>query len=214
MRGRTSSIDPAEMAITVDEPADGRHRRSMSSQRRIVQAMLELVAVGNVAPSADEVSDRAGVGRRSVFRHFSDMDSLYGEMAAILQAQFAAIAEQPFKATHWRDQVIELVERRAQAFERMAPYLRAGVVHRHQSAILREGHTRFVAALRALLVKRLPPDVAKDEILVDAIDLLISFEAWHRLRQEQRLSPAQARQVVGSTVTALLDQRDRARAKS
>src|SRR5262249_19780431 len=127
MRGRMSSIDPAAMTLAVDEPADGRHRRSMSSQRRIVQAMLELIAEGNVAPSAGEVSDRAGVGRRSVFRHFSDMDSLYREMAAILQAQFATMAEQPFKATLWRDQVLELVERRARAFERMAPYLRAGV---------------------------------------------------------------------------------------
>ena len=162
MRGRTTSIDPAVMTLTVDEPADGRHRRSMSSQRRIVQAMLELVAEGNIAPSADEVSDRAGVGRRSVFRHFSDMDSLYREMAAILQVQFAAIAEQPFKSTQWRDQVLELVERRAQAFERMAPYLRAGIVHRNHSPILREGHARFVAVLRALLVKRLPPDVARD----------------------------------------------------
>ena len=63
MRGRTALIDPAIVAPTVDEPADGRHRRSMSSQRRIVQAMLELVAEGNIAPSADEVSDRAGVGR-------------------------------------------------------------------------------------------------------------------------------------------------------
>ena len=214
MRGRTSAIDSAVMTLTVDEPADGRHRRSMSSQRRIVQAMLELVAEGNIAPSADEVSDRAGVGRRSVFRHFSDMDSLYREMAAILQVQFAAIAEQPFKSTQWRDQVLELVERRAQAFERMAPYLRAGVVHRHQSAILREGHARFVAVLRALLVKRLPPDVARDQVLVDAIDMLISFETWHRLRQEQRLSPAQARQVICSTVNALLAQRERARGKS
>src|SRR3974390_873447 len=114
MRGRTS-IDPVVMTLSVDEPADGRHRRSMSSQRRIVRAMLELVAAGNIAPSADEVSDRAGVGRRSVFRHFSDMDSLYREMQAILQAQFATLAEQPFGATQWRDQVLELVERRAGA---------------------------------------------------------------------------------------------------
>jgi AcrR family transcriptional regulator len=214
MRGRTSSIDTAVMTLSVDEPADGRLRRSMSSQRRIVQAMLELVAEGNIAPSADEVSDRAGVGRRSVFRHFSDMDSLYREMQAILQVQFATIAEQPFGATQWRDQVLELVERRAGAFERMAPYLRAGIVHRHQSAILREGHARFVAVLRALLIDRLPPDVARDQVLVDAIDLLISFEAWHRLRQEQRLSPTQARQIISVTVNALLDDRERSRKKS
>jgi len=214
MRGRTSSIDPAMMTLTVDEPSDGRHRRSMSSQRRIVQAMLELVAEGNISPSADDVSDRAGVGRRSVFRHFSDMESLYREMQAILQAQFAKIAEQPFKSTHWRDQVLELVERRAGAFERMAPYMVAAVVHRHHSPFLRDRHAQFVAVLRALLVNRLPPDLAKDQAFVDAIDLLMSFEAWHRLRREQRLSQTQARQVVVSIVNALLEQRDRPRSKS
>jgi len=214
MRGRSTSIDAAVMTLTAEEPSDGRHRRSMSSQRRIVQAMLELVAEGNVAPSADEVSDRAGVGRRSVFRHFSDMDSLYREMAAVLHVQFAKVAEQPFKSTHWRDQLIELVERRANAFDRMAPYLNASIIHRNHSPVLREGHARFVGILRALLVNRLPPDVAKDKVFVDAVDLLISFEAWERLRQDQGLSPGDAKQVLCWTVLALLAQRDRARAKS
>lgn len=214
MRGRPTSIDAAVMTLTADEPADGRHRRSMSSQRRIVRAMLELVAEGNVAPSADDVSDRAGVGRRSVFRHFSDMDSLYREMAAVLHVQFAQIAEQPFKATQWRDQLIELVERRANAFDRMAPYLSASIVHRNQSPVLQEGHVRFVGILRALLVNRLPPDVARDKVFVDAVDLLISFEAWQRLRQDQGLSPGDAKQVLSSAVQAVLAQRDRARGKS
>ena len=134
-------------------------------------------------------------------------------MQATLQVQFGSVAEQPFKSTDWRDQVIELVDRRSQTFERMAPYLRAGIFHRNHSPILREGHARFVAVLRALLVRRLPPEVARDQVLVDAIDLLISFEAWQRLRDEQRLSPAQARQVISSTVNALLDQRERPRRK-
>jgi AcrR family transcriptional regulator len=212
MRGPTSSIDAS--VLPSGDPADGRHRRSATSQRRIVQAMLELVGEGNVAPSADEVSERAGVGRRSVFRHFNDMESLYREMAAVLQARFASIAERPYKAAHWRDQLLELIERRADAFEQMSPYLRAGRVHRHHSHILREGHARFVAALRMILVQRLPSDLAQDHVVVDAIDLLTSFEAWHRLRDEQRLSPAQAKQVVRATVVAMLDQRDRAEVNS
>ena len=42
--------------------------------------MLELVAQGNLEPSADQIADIAKVGRRSVFRHFKDMDTLYREM--------------------------------------------------------------------------------------------------------------------------------------
>jgi hypothetical protein len=149
-----------------------------------------------------------------VFRHFSDMDSLYREMAAVLHVQFAEIAEQPFKSTQWRDQLLELVERRANAFDRMAPYLGASIIHRNHSPVLREGHARFVGILRALLVNRLPPDAARDKVFVDAVDLLISFEAWQRLRQDQGLSPGEAKQVVCSAVQALLAQRERARARS
>jgi AcrR family transcriptional regulator len=213
-RGPISSIDVSARSRPAGEPVDGRHRRSATSQRRIVQAMLELVGEGNVSPSADEVSERAGVGRRSVFRHFNDMESLYREMAAVLQARFASIAGRPYKATHWRDQLLEMVDRRADAFERMSPYLRAGRVHRHHSHILREGHARFVAALRMILVQRLPSDLAQDHVFVDAIDLLTSFEAWLRLRDEQRLSPEKTKQVVRATVVALLDQRERDQATS
>jgi hypothetical protein len=78
---------------------------------------------------------------------------------------------------------------------------------------LQEGHSRFVAILRALLVQRLPSEVARDKVFVDAIDLLISFEAWDRLRQDQGLNPTEAKQVLSSTVQALLAQRERGRAK-
>ena len=62
-------------------------------------------------------------------------------------------------------------------------------------------------------MKRLPPEVARDKTFVDAVDLLISFEVWQRLRQDQGLNPGEAKQVLCSTVQALLAQRERARAK-
>ncbi|PNB35794.1 TetR family transcriptional regulator, partial [Pseudomonas sp. FW305-130] len=36
--------------------------------------MLDLVGKGDIAPSAARVAETAGVGLRSVFRHFADMD--------------------------------------------------------------------------------------------------------------------------------------------
>lgn len=55
---------------------DGRRRRSAQSRDRIVEALLDLVAGVVVTPSAEAVAARAGVGLRTVFRHFRDMESL------------------------------------------------------------------------------------------------------------------------------------------
>ena len=66
--------------IAQHDEVDGRRRRSLDSRARIVAAMLELVRLGNASPNAVEVAARAGVGLRSVFRHFKDMESLYVEI--------------------------------------------------------------------------------------------------------------------------------------
>ena len=56
---------------------DGRALRSERSRQVIIDAMLELVGEGNLVPTAQQVAERAEVGIRTVFRHFSEMESLY-----------------------------------------------------------------------------------------------------------------------------------------
>src|ERR1700679_957899 len=107
------------------EETDGRRRRSLDSRARIVAAMLELTRENSVAPGAEQVATRAGVGLRTVFRHFQDMDSLYSEIARPFEASLRAIAQRPFKGSTWQDRVIELIARRGAAFEIMGPFRRA-----------------------------------------------------------------------------------------
>ncbi len=68
----------AEKPISVD----GRLQRSERSREAIVQALYELVGEGSLLPTAEQVAERAGVGIRTVFRHFSDMEKLFSEMDA------------------------------------------------------------------------------------------------------------------------------------
>ena len=71
-----------------DKPhPDGRRQRSQASRAKIVTAFMELIESGDPSPSAARVAKRAGVGLRSVFRHFDDMDSLYAEIDGILNAK-------------------------------------------------------------------------------------------------------------------------------
>src|SRR5215470_646283 len=98
-------------------PADGRRQRASASRARIVAAMLDLAREGELTPSAETVADRAGVGRRTVFRLFSDMESLYREMHAIMLARIEHIRVLPIEGATWRARLDCLVERRAQLFE-------------------------------------------------------------------------------------------------
>ena len=118
-------------AAAAPEPhADGRRRRAADSRARIVQAMLEMVHAGDISPAAEEVAARAEVGLRTVFRHFRDMESLYREMAAVIEAELQSILDEPLRGRDWRARVREMLARRAAVYETIAPFKRAADVHR------------------------------------------------------------------------------------
>ena len=188
---------------TADE-ADGRKHRSQKSQARIVNAMLELVAQGNPEPSADQIADIAKVGRRSVFRHFNDMDTLYREMTDSIARSMGSIVLQPFQAADWEERILELVDRRAIVFEKMKPFLLAGQVHRHRSPFLKASHAQFVQTLRQILLGLFPKEIARNADLVDAFDMLPSFETWSRLREDPGLSTARSKHVLKQAIRTML----------
>ena len=192
------------MKKTAQEP-DGRRRRSQDSRARIVAALLALIRDGEVAPSAEQVADRADVGLRTVFRHFKDMDSLYREMATAIDAELRKVMLRPFKAEPWRDRILEMVERRSPAFEQIAPFRRAADVHRHGSSFLSEHHARLVSEARGILRRELPPEVAADPVKFELLDLLLSYEAWRRLRHDQGLSPRKTREVLESALRRAIE---------
>ena len=172
---------------------DGRRMRGADNRRRIVDALLKLVAAGTVSPCADQVASEAGVGLRTVFRHFSDMDSLYREVSERMTAEIQPIVQRPFESDDWRERLVELVDRRAQVFERLLPFKIAGDAHRHGSPFLTTEQSAIVKSLRQALRKALPHKIMEDKPRFEALDLLLSFESWRRLRVDQGLSARESR---------------------
>lgn len=190
--------------VSEAEETDGRRRRAIDSRKRIIAAMLDLIRAGDLLPSAEAVAARAGVGLRSVFRHFADMERLYLEITDVIEAELRAVAQQPFRGATWRERVLELIARRSAAFDSFAPLRRAADVRRHASAVLQADHDRLAAVLRQILRAQLPTLLASDPTTFEALDLLLSFEAWDRLRRDQHLSPDAARETLERAVTALI----------
>jgi len=182
--------------------SDGRVRRAQRSGQAIVEALLDLVGRGDVDPTAQQVAARARVGIRTVFRRFSDMESLFTEMDARITTNALPhlLAGTPTGTP--RQRALALVRRRIAFFERIAPYKRAGNIKRAPSPFLRQRHAQLVRLLRSELHRSLPE--ATTAPVADAVELATSFEAWDRLRSEQRLSRRRAQAVVEHTVLALL----------
>lgn len=162
--------------------------------------MLALVRETEATPSAEHVAERAGVGLRTVFRHFTDMDSLYREMTVVIEAELRKVVMRPFKGETWRDRIVELVERRAPAFERIAPFRRAADAQRRQSNFLMSDQGRLAAVSREVLQRELPPEMTADSTKFETLDLLLSYEVWSRLRREQGLSVKRAKDVLEAAV--------------
>ncbi len=185
-------------------PVDGRRRRGQDSRSRIVDAMMRLVRAGHVAPSAEQVAAQADVGLRTVFRHFQDMDSLYQEIARVVGADLRVVMSCPLQAETMPDRLIEMICRRAKAFETIAPFKRAADVFRHRSRVLGSDYDQMVVELRAILVRALPADISGDPLQLETLDMLMSFEAWSRLRREQGLSADQSQAVVEAAVRRII----------
>ncbi len=167
--------------------------------------MLDLARAGEIAPSADQVAQQAGVGRRTVFRLFNDMDGVYREMHAVMVGRISPMFAAPFEGATWRARVDELIERRALMFEEIRLVKTAAEAHRHRSAFLQNEHKKLTKVQRDTLLATLPSSVTRDDVGVEALDLAFSFESWRRMRQEQRLPVKQAVTVWRRIAHALLD---------
>jgi AcrR family transcriptional regulator len=190
--------------MSVTRIADGRRKRGDQSRRQIVDAMIELVRSGEMSPSAAQVADRAGVGLRTVFRHFDEMEILYREMAEVIRARIMPEVVKPYSGTTWRDRLGELINRRIALYDEIMPLKVAGSVLRFRSPFLMEDYHEHLRMERKTLRQVLPEDIVDDGDLFRALEMLTSFQAWRRLRQDQGLGLAEASRVLRRMVDALL----------
>lgn len=182
--------------------ADGRVRRSERSRAAMVQALFDLVGEGVLQPTAQQVAARARVGIRTVFRHFSDMDSLFAEIDDRVRTQALPLLQEPRTGGSRAARTRALVERRIRFFERIAPYKRSGNLQRWHSAFIAGQHAAFVRALRADLLGWLPELRDAPPELVEALDAALSFEVWDRLRTDQKLGRERASAALHRLVSA------------
>ncbi|QNQ11984.1 TetR family transcriptional regulator [Sphingomonas alpina] len=170
--------------------------------------MLDLVGNGDVQPSAARVAEAAGVGLRTVFRHFDDMDSLYREMSEAIEARVLPVMLRPFTTSSWREQLRELAARRCEVYEAILPYRITASLKRFQSAFLMQDYRRMLRIERSSIEAILPPALLADPVQSNVLHMSLSFQCWRVLRHDQELGVAEARAVFLRLVDAVLEQSD------
>ena len=196
----------APLSVLPDGPpkSDGRVNRSTLTRKKIVAALTELVNEGFLSPTAEQVSQRAEIGLRTVFRHFDDMNSLYSEIIGDLKTRAEPVLNVRLVGNSWQEKLMHTIDLRAQFFDQIAAIYLSAQVHRHNSSLITENLARDVTQMREIIRRILPAVVKNNSVLFEALDLLMSLDAWVRLRRDQQLSADQALSVVRLGVKSLL----------
>ena len=209
-------MPPAEKVTS--STLDGRRERTASTRRSILDSTRGLILSGNLEPTASAIANHSGITRRTLFRHFTDMGTLYREIIFDAHHYAQTVMDEPFhsgaeqdlredlKAIDLRLGLLEIViERRVRIYEYLLPLHVSALYQRYRSSATEQVIRASVRRRRKRLKEILPYSLASDALLFESVDGLLSIEFWISLRQDQQLSLTRATQVLQYAVTQMIN---------
>jgi AcrR family transcriptional regulator len=188
---------------------DGRRLRSARTKQLIIEAYLALLRENPQIPTAARIAERAGYSVRSVFERFPDLHAL---RVAATDYAFSQANAQAVPRDLDGDRQARLkahVETRGWVCEQWLPLWRALNANQGDSAELKAR----ILFVRQTILKRIElmyrPELSsvaereRRQILV-AIEILVDFESWARMREYSSLSVAEACKVWIHAIDRLL----------
>ncbi len=189
-------------------PVDGRTLRAQRTRDAVVEALLALQEEGDLNPTAQRVAARAGVALRTVYGHFSDMESLYLEAGRRELNKIVQLADTPSGDAPLPERIARTAASRARTSEALLPVLRAARLRLPYSEALQRNWQLFIelgdSTMRTVFARELRLAGPEADALLDSLYLALSATSWDALRAERRLEPDVACEVVRRSVTALL----------
>ena len=183
---------------------DGRRQRGERTRQAIIEAALSLQEEGVLVPTAQQISDRAGVLIRSFFRHFEDMETLFKAADDQLRDSYEALFIGGNRQGSLAERVHGAVERRSAAFEQLTNVFLGTKAQLWRYEMLRKNYARNQKGLRKDLEAWLPELNGLPEVECESAHAIASFEMWNRLRSEQGLTEQASISVIQSTLISLL----------
>lgn len=190
------------------EKIDGRRARGLRTRDAIISALLDLVAGGDVAPTAQRIADRAGVSVRSVYQHFADVEGLYADAAERTYEWVRETTESIDTTLSVPKRVEAYVDSRAATFESLLAFHRAVRLMEPASDRVRSYRLVMEKWEKDRVGKVFAPELRSMEssqrsAVLAGIDVLASADSWDHLRRNG-LSARASRQVLRSGILCLL----------
>jgi TetR/AcrR family transcriptional regulator of autoinduction and epiphytic fitness len=204
------SVETAQEELSEEgQPVDGRTARGQRTRSSVVDALLALQEEGDLSPTAQQVAARAGVALRTVFGHFSDMETLWAEAGQRELAKLGSLAQPVDPSLPRAQRVADFCASRARVLEALLPVMRAARLREHASPQLLTNRRLFIEAGDAeaeqVFAAELDPlDPTGRARRLDALYLAASASAWEALRHDRDLSVEEATSVMRRLVDGVL----------
>ena len=160
---------------------DGRNLRSIKSQQMIVDALIKLVKAGNLEPTAQKVADESGVGIRTVFRQFDDMENLLKAADAKLSKDYNF--EITFDPTApLTSRLLNVIKHLNSGYKKHKLIMFMTVSNMWKYKFLQENYMRYQNIIKEKTEEALPEILNLDHELRELMHATLSFAFWTRLQ--------------------------------
>lgn len=190
---------------------DGRHAWRERNRAAVVDALLDLYMEGAVNPGAQEIAERSGVSRRSLFRYFDDMDDMcrvaigrHWERVSHL-FELEGVGEGTLE-----ERITRIVGQRVRLYEAIAPVRRIARSRALSQPIIAKELDRVRSRDRRQLKGHFAPELEKlgsDErrAVLATADALTSFESFELMRDVHGLGTREIEDALRHALASLLD---------
>ena len=168
---------------------DGRNLRSINSQKLIVDACIKLFKAGNLEPTAQQVADESGVGIRTVFRQFDEMENLFKSVDAVLSKDYDfEVSYDPSSSFDARLQ--STISHMNAGYEKHKLIMFMTVSKMWKYEFLRKNYLMYQDLIKSKTEEILPEVLSFDTESRHLFHASLSFAMWTRL-QGQKLNNGQ-----------------------
>ncbi len=186
---------------------DGRSLRAERNRHLVAEALLQLLEEGEAQPTAQMIAKKSGVSTSTIFRLYDDLEAIRDTVIQRRLEQVNHLLVDVPSELPLEDRITQLVNLRSQFYEKVAPVRRLVVPQRatseHINTVLTMNENAFFTRQKNLFANEIAGLKSGDEIL-QAIDNLMSWESWDRLRSIQKLSIQKSKRVLTAALSRLL----------
>jgi len=195
---------------TKEQKVDGRHERLVRSKLAVLQAVNDIVRETGEAPTADTLSKRSGVSRRSIFRIFGSKSGLLKAAAEFMYDELVERFPFPDLADLApSDRIARFVDHIGSIYEYMAPFARVSRKAQEDEELIQRERMRIQALYQSEVrgaFASFGKVAAAAPVFRDSAQLLLSWNAWDYLRNERKHSVEHSKEILTQTILALVRQ--------